>query len=206
MRKLVAFTVLSLLTSSAIAAKLDEGKVDPAWFGNPDLTFKTTDTVDYLWVKPGFSLVGKTIQVVPWQDPVFLGKKRDAKDAAKAVDLTDRMPGLLRGGLSVGLEGVAKVSRDAGDYRLEGRFVDVNAGSKGAKWMVGMGAGSAAATWDVKITDAATGELVVAIHHRSISGTVMSEIEDKIAKWIEKLGPDLRAGLASYASGKVATD
>jgi hypothetical protein len=206
MRRSMPLLALLLVPALALAGGLDGGKVDPGWFGNPDLTFKNTETVDYLWVKPGFSVEGKTIQVAPWQDPVFLGKKRDAKDSAKAVDLTDRMSGLLRGGLTVGLEGTAKVSREAGDYKLEGRVVDVNAGSKGAKWMVGFGAGSAAATWDIKITDAATGELLVAIHHRSISGTMMSEIEDKIAKWVEALGPDMKAGFASYGVGKPAKE
>lgn len=206
-RVLVALgsTVLLAAAGAHAAGRLDKGLLDPAWFGQ-DLEFRKAEDIDYLWVADGFSLQGKTLKIADWEDPEFLGKKRDAKDSARAYDVTASMPNWLRGGLGNALKGVAEVSRDKGDIVLTGRLVDCNAGSKAAKWLVGMGAGSAAATWDMKFVDAQSGQLLAAIHHRAISGTAMSEIDDKIIKWLdEALGPALRAGLAgTYASAEPA--
>lgn len=122
----------------------------------------------------------------PWEDPVILEKGRDGKDNAKATELTDSFPGMLRGALAGTFHGKAKVSRTEGDLTLLGRFVDANAGSKAAKWLIGFGAGSETATWDLKVIDTKTGELLLAIHHRAISGTAMSNIQDKLVKWADK--------------------
>jgi hypothetical protein len=106
--------------------KLDDGLLDPAWFG-PAVEFRKTDVADYLWVKPGFTVKGKTVHVQTWTDPVLLDKKRDAKDSAMASKLTEEMPGLIRGSLSSSLADVSKVSRETGDLAMTGRFVDCNA-------------------------------------------------------------------------------
>jgi len=203
---LVIGTAVSAAAADEGSRALDEGKLDPAWFGVPGIEFHKTDAIDYLWVKPGFQLAGRKIQIEDWADPHFLGKKRDAKDSAKAVELSEKFPGLVRGALMSALEGVAEVSRKGGDLALTGRIVDCNAGSKAAKWLVGMGAGSASATWDMKLVDKASGEVVLALHHRAVSGTSMSEIDDKVIQWLEKFGAVLKgdAGKA-YAAGKKAT-
>lgn len=169
------------------APRLDEGLLDPAWFGEA-VTFAKGDDVDFFWVKPGLDLSGRTLWMKPWEDPAMLRKGRDGKDNAKATALTDSFPGMLRGALSGALNGKAKVSRSEGDVVLLGRFVDANAGSKAAKWLIGLGAGSETATWDLKLVDAKTGELLVALHHRAISGTAMSSIDDKLVKWADKFG------------------
>ena len=201
-----ALFLLGLVAAAALCAagKLDEGLLDPAWFGQ-DIEFHTSPQLDYFWVKPGFSLQGKTIQIADWPDPVFLGAKGDVdnKDSARAFELSGSMANWIRGTLSNALSGYAQASKDDGDYVLSGRFVDVNAGNKVAKWMVGFGAGSATATWDMKLVDKKTGELVAAIHHRSVSGTHMSDIDDKILKWLnEDFGPAIRQSFSSYASAK----
>ncbi len=198
--------ILLLGTGSAFAARrLDKGLLDPSWFGQ-SLEFHHVEGIDYLWVADGFSLAGKTLEIADWEKPEFLGKKRDAKDSARAYALTTSMPDWLQGALANALGDSTEVSRDKGDVVLSGRIVDCNAGSKAAKWLVGFGAGSAAATWDMKFVDASSGKLLAAIHHRAISGTTMSNIDDKVLKWLdENLGPDLRTGLASvYAAGKPA--
>lgn len=207
-RRTIGGTALLLgaaLLAVAAEGTLDEGLLDPVWFGE-GVAFRTTGDIDYLWVKEGFSPDGKTLWLAPWEEPQMRGKKRDAEDSAVAFDLTERMPNLLRGALASSLGQRVKLSREAGDLKVWGRFVDVNAGSKAAKWMIGMGAGSASATWDLKVTDAATGELLVAVHHRAISGTNMSEIDDKIIQWLdEDFGKALQAGLGTlYAKGKPA--
>jgi len=198
--------VLAAAAMAGGAGKLDKGLLDPSWFGQ-DLEFRNSDQLDYFWVKPGFSLQGKTVQVEDWPDPVFLGPKEDvdSKDSARAFQLSGSMAGWLRGSLSNALRDYAEVSKNEGDYVLLGRFVDVNAGNRMAKFMVGLGAGAATATWDMKLVDKKTGELVAAIHHRAVSGTYMSDIDDKILKWMDRdLGPALRQNLASYGTSKAA--
>lgn len=163
----------------------DDGLLDPSWFGEA-VAFTKGDDVDYFWIKPGLDLTGRTLHMKPWEDPAMLRKGRDGKDNAKATELTDSFPGMLRGALTGAFNGRAKVSRTEGDLTLIGRFVDANAGSKAAKWLIGLGAGSETATWDLKVVDPKTGELLLAVHHRAISGTTMSTIQDKLVKWADK--------------------
>jgi uncharacterized protein DUF4410 len=202
-----SFLFLCLLAGTAVAGaagNLDNGLLDPTWFGQ-DLEFRSSPQLDYFWVKPGLTLQDKTVQVEDWPDPVFLGPKGDidSKDSARAFQLSESMPGWLRGSLSNALRDYAEVSKSEGDYILSGRFVDVNAGNRVAKFMVGLGAGSATATWDMKLVDKQTGELVAAIHHRSVSGTYMSDIDDKILKWMDRdFGPALRQSFSAYATAK----
>lgn len=207
LRTAVRVLTLALAVAGAAAVpsraeKLDDGRLDPSWFGSIG-ELRKSEEIDYLWVDPGFSVAGHTIRVAPWEDPTFLGEKRDSKDHAKAEELTERMPSLLKGSLGATL-GDGRVSKEKGDLVLSGRFVDVSAGSKAAKWLVGMGAGSAFATFDIKITQG--GKTVAAIHHRVISGTVMSEVEDKIVKWLDEFGKELEGNLAVYAKAKKAKD
>ncbi|HJW42942.1 MAG TPA: DUF4410 domain-containing protein [Geothrix sp.] len=166
-------------------ALLDDGLLDPSWFGE-GVSFTRGDDVDFFWIKPGLDLTGRVLWMKPWDDPAMLRKGRDGKDNAKATELTDSFPGMLRGALTGAFNGKAKVSRTEGDLALTGRFVDANAGSKAAKWLVGLGAGSETATWDLKVMDPKTGELLLAVHHRAISGTAMSTIQDKLVKWSDK--------------------
>jgi hypothetical protein len=167
------------------APLLDDGLLDPAWFGD-GITFTKGDDVDFFWIKPGLDLTGRVLFMKPWEDPAMLRKGRDGKDNARATEITDSFPGMLRGALTGAFNGKAKVSRTDGDLVLVGRFDDANAGSKAAKWLIGLGAGSETATWDLKVLDPKTGEVLLAVHHRAISGTAMSNIQDKLVKWADK--------------------
>jgi hypothetical protein len=166
---------------------LDEGLLDPNWFGT-EITFAKNDEVDFYWIKPGLDLTGRGLLMKPWEDPTMLRKDRDGKDNAKATTLTDTIPATLRGAISGALNGKVKVSRTEGDLEVVGRVVDCNAGSKAAKFLVGMGAGQENVTFDIKIVDPKTKELLAAFHHRTISGTYLSSIESKLVKWADKFG------------------
>jgi len=179
-------------TETAPQKLLDDGLLDPSWFGT-NITFTKGSDIDYYWMKPGFNLNDRIVYMKQWEDPTMLKKGRDGKDNAKATELTDSFPGMLRGAITGALSGKAKASRSEGDIVLTGRFVDANAGSKAAKWLIGLGAGSETATWDLKFMDVKTGELLLAIHHRSISGTAMSSINDKLVKWADKFASFLAA-------------
>jgi hypothetical protein len=200
---LMAICLAGAFAQAGEAKKLDKGLLDSSWFG-PQVEFRATEDIDYIWVKEGFTVKGKKLKIDAWSDPDLLNKDRDAKDSAKASELTELMPSRLRGALAATLSGVAETSKEDGDLVVTGRFVDCNAGSKAAKFLVGMGAGAATATFDIKIVDKASGDLVAAVHHRVISGTSMSEIDDKLAKWLEHFGNEMKSDLSIAASGKVA--
>jgi hypothetical protein len=66
-----------------------------------------------------------------------------------------------------------------------------------------MGKSNPQATWDLKITDAATGELLAAVHHRRLIS--ISTVEERINMWLEEFGVALRDDLAIAASGEPAS-
>ena len=173
--------------AAAPLPKLDAGLLDPAWFGGA-VSFTKSEEVDFFWVKPNTAFSGHTIWMKLWEDPALLQKGRDGKDNAKATVLTDSISATLRGALAGAFNGKTKFSRTEGDLELIGRVVDCNAGSTAAKWLVGFGAGQENVTFDLKILDANTKELLVAVHHRTISGTYLSNIDSKLVKWAEKFG------------------
>ncbi len=204
-----ALAVLSLTPASA-GQKLDEGKLDTAWFGD-DREFRKADEIDYLWVKPGFSLSGKKVQFAEWDEPQFMGEKageRDAKDKRLANNLTGDMPEIFAEAFRNGLAGTVTVVKSGGNVKVVGRIVDCTEGSAAAKFWVGMGAGSGSTTFDMKFLDAKSGELVAAIHHRVVSGSNLSTTDSKFIKWVDEFAERLaKKGLeALYNSGKRAKD
>jgi hypothetical protein len=205
----VALATLSLSPASA-GRLLDEGKLDTAWFGD-DREFRKADEIDYLWVKPGFSLSGKKVQFAKWSEPQFMGEKageRDAKDKRLAGNLTGDMPEIFAEAFRNGLAGTVTVVESGGNVKVVGRIVDCTEGSAAAKFWVGMGAGSGSTTFDMKFLDAKSGELVAAIHHRVVSGSSLSTTDSKFVKWVAEFAERLaKKGLeALYNSGKRAKD
>lgn len=172
---------------------LDDGLLQTSWFG-PGLTFQKAegDAVDFFWIKPGLDLTGKSLEFGAWEDPVQLKAGRDKKDKERAEKLTDSFPGLLMRGLEPAFGTKIKAVKRGGDYLLIGRIVDANAKSTAARFFAPAAIGAAeTATWDFKILDGKTQELVAAFHHRVVSATVMSTIDSKIGKWMKEFGPFL---------------
>lgn len=205
----VGLTVVSLAPAAA-GRQLDEGKLETSWFGD-DREFRKADEIDYLWVKPGFSLSGKKIHFAPWMEPQLLGEKagdRDAKDKRLANNLTGDMPEIFAEAFRNGLAGTVTVVKSGGDVKVVGRIVDCTEGSAAAKFWVGMGAGSGNTTFDMKFIDVKSGELVAAIHHRVVSGSNLSTTDSKFIKWVDEFAERLsKKGLeALYNSGKKAKD
>ncbi|MEO8196081.1 MAG: hypothetical protein ABI689_05120 [Thermoanaerobaculia bacterium] len=204
--------VLSLipLFPASAGRLLDEGKLDPAWFGS-DLEFRKTDEIDYLWVKPGFVLNGKKLQFAAWEEPQFKGEKaadRDSKDKRLANDLTGGMPEIWSEAFQNGLEGTVTVVKTGGNLKAIGRIVDCSGGSAAAKFWVGMGAGSGNTTFDLKFVDVQSGELVAALHHRVVSGSSLSTTDSKLIKWVDEFAEELAKKSLDqlYNSGKKAKD
>ena len=185
---------------------LDEGKLDPSWFGG-DREFREADEIDYLWVKPGFTLNGTKIQFAKWEEPQFMGEKageRDTKDKRMANDLTANMPEIFSEAFQNGLPGTVTVVKSGGNLKVVGRIVDCSGGSAAAKFWVGMGAGSGNTTFDLKFVDAKSGEMVAALHHRVVSGSSLSTTDSKFVKWVDEFAEQLaKKGLDKlYNSGK----
>ncbi len=191
----MALTLAASATAAVDPKRLDDGRLDPAWFGS-GVEFRTTSVIDYVWVRPGFSLKGKRLRIEAWPEPVFVARERRPRDAARAYELAEQMPLRLRTVLRHSLQGFAEVTTEGGDLVLSGRLVDYVA--KGT-----MGKSSPQATWDIKITDAASGELLAAVHHRKLIS--LSTVEERIDMWMEKFGEALRDDLAIAASGEPAT-
>ncbi len=206
-------TLLLAGTAPALAKKksgpptgmLDDGRLDPSYFGGPK-AFRETDEVDYFWAAPGFAAEGKSFHFVDWPEPKLIGKDaedRDANDLRLAREMNGEMARLFKETLGPELRGPLATSLDSGDIRVEGRIVDCSTGSVAAKALVGWGAGSGNVTIDLKFIDKKSGEVVAALHQRVVSGTNWSTSDSKFVRWVGKFAKELQkrgfAGL--YDSG-----
>ncbi len=208
---LAAFGVALLPLAPASGRSLDEGKLESTWFDGEISEFREVDEIDYLWVRPGFTLAGKKVHFADWEAPQFLGEKageRDTKDKRLANDLTGNMPEIWSEAFRNGLAGSVTVVPSGGDVRVVGRIVDCSGGSTAAKFWVGMGAGSGNTTFDLKFVDAKSGELLAALHHRVVSGSNLSTTDSKFVKWVDEFAEALsKRNLDKlYASGKRAKE
>ncbi|HET9225892.1 MAG TPA: hypothetical protein VFR31_04455 [Thermoanaerobaculia bacterium] len=200
MKRAAVISLLALLVPALAlpqpAGRMDSDLLDPQWF-EVEGEWRHTAPVDFLWVKPGFSLQGRTIRLDPWPEPVLLGKERDKRDSSLVIRLSDSMPRRLERSLGSALAGYAEVSRETGDIVLTGRFVDGNAGPRAPRWAAAGAANIANATWDVKLVDADSGETLAALHHRVFSGVVSHDLDERLDEWVRKeLAPALRDDLA----------
>jgi hypothetical protein len=208
----LATALASVVLPTPLAA-LDEGRLEPSWFG-PDsapLEFREAEEIDYLWVRPGFSLDGRKVRFAPWSEPVFLGEaagKRDAKDQRLATQITSTVHEVFADAFRAAWSGRISIVDSGEEIRAEGRVVDCSTGATAAKVLVGFGAGAGNTTFDWKLVDAKTGELLLAIHHRSVSGTSWSTTDSKLANWVEEMAEEAAdSGFEKlYAKGKRARE
>ena len=164
--------------TTAGVGTLDDGRLDPAWFGD-GLEFCHADESDYLWVKPGFSIEGHKVRFVPFGEVQFLGAaagKRTEKDRKAAQRKNSGMHEILAAKFGAAFGKRLSIVSEGEDLRVEGRIVDCGyigfqVGMTGFKKYYGV-------TVDIKFTDAATGELLVGIHNRSISDDLSDWVED----------------------------
>lgn len=190
----LALPLALAFAAAPLAAKVfDEGRFDPAWVGGgPE--FREAEEVDYLWVQPGFSFDGQKVEFAPWEEAVWLGEKsdeRDAKDKRLANDLTRNMPEIFAEAFRNALGAKVGVVDSGATLRAVGRIVDCSTGSAAAKFWVGMGAGSGSTTFDLKFVDAKSGQVVVALHHRVVSGTTLSTTDSKLVQWVDEFAEEI---------------
>ena len=184
---------LLLIAPALLGAQtLDGGLLDPAWFGSA-AHFKAIPRQGFEWVRPGLVLQGRTLRIQPWDSPAWLGRAREGRDRAFVGDQKAALLDGLADGLQKGLAGIARVSRTEGDVLVEGRVVDAAGESPDAQF-----SGVASLTFDLKLVDAVSGELLAAFHH-TLVGEGEREAMGRYGPWCA----DLARRLA--AAGGVAT-
>lgn len=193
-------------TAAPATGTLDDGRLVVSWFGD-GLVFKESDEIDYLWVKEGFEIDGHTFHFAAWPEPELL-TDRDENDHRLARQMNSDMARLFHDVTARHWDGRAKSSMEDGDVLVEGRIVDCSTGSTAAKVLVGWGAGAGNTTIDLRFKDAASGELLAAMHHRVVSGTTWSTTDSKFVNWAEKLAKEVASkGLGPlYDRGKMVRD
>ena len=150
-----------------LAQTLDEGLLDPKWFSPDPLEFRESGKLDYLWVRPGFTLEGRTVQFVPWTAP-HLPAARDQKDRETARKLNQGFQPRVVEEFKQTLAGKATVVPADGELRVIGRIVDCNAGNPFAYVWPNY-------TFEMKLVDSAD-VLQVAIHTRFVGKGTKSNI------------------------------
>lgn len=166
---------LSILLSAQVE-RLDHGRMDPAWFG-PGRTFERSTRVYFLWIRPGLALQGRSLRVGPWESAAWIVKPRAELDQAYLRRLEPILIPALAAGLQAELREVLPVSTEGGDVILTGRVTDCLAGGVG-----GMFGGLGGIYFDLKLTDASNGELLVAAHH-FIEGATAESVQARYEAW-----------------------
>lgn len=172
---LLLFGFLPMLLS-AQADRLDHGRMDPAWFG-PGMIFERSTRVYFLWIRPGLALQGRSLQVRSWEAPGWIVKPRSEKDQVYLQRLEPILVPALVAGLQAELREALPVSMDAGDVILTGRVTDCLASGVGA-----MFGGLGGIYFDLKLTDAQTGDLLVGVHH-FIEGATAESVQARYEAW-----------------------
>ena len=173
---LAALCGVLAVSLSAQTARLDHGRLDPAWFGSA-LTFESSIRVYFLWVRPGLSLKGRSLKLAAWEPAAWLVKPRPDKDQAFLRRLDPTLVPALQEALSSELRGALPVSLESGDVILTGRVTDCLAGGVG-----GMFGGVAGIYFDLKLVDAQSGDLLIGAHH-FIEGETAESIQTRYQNW-----------------------
>lgn len=176
--------------SEASKPNLDDGLLDPAWFSSETLEFRQSGKIDFLWVREGFAFDGRTLQFVPWDEPVLLPERDDKDRKAASKFQKDFSPRLILE-LTERLSGKATVVADDPDLRAYGRIVDCNAGNAFAFVWPHF-------TFDMKFVDR-EGNLQAAVHTRFVG----KALKINYGTWAGWVAEPFGKGIAeAWRSGK----
>ncbi|MCM2249012.1 MAG: hypothetical protein NDI58_00300 [Geothrix sp.] len=185
-----------LATPAVLAAQaplLDEGRLDLAWFGS-SASLQPSKALGFQWLKPGLNLGGRTIRLRPWEAPAWLLGKRATKDQLLVGRLERTLLPGLEAGLRRGLKGALPVSPSEGDVFLVGRIVDAVGEAEDALF-----SGAASLTFDLKLVDGDSGELLAAFHD-TLQGLNADLVSSQYARWCEELGRHIATAAAPPAT------
>jgi hypothetical protein len=189
MRPSAAFILLAPTLLAAQPPTLDEGRLDPAWFG-PEAVFQPSKALGFQWLKPGLDLRQRTLQLRAWEPAAWLLGQRARKDQLFLQQVEAYLPRELEGGLRRGLRGALPLSPTEGDLLVSARIVD--AVGPGDDYMA---MGRTSLSLDVKVVDRGTGALLAAFHE-TLQGSSAEAVAGQYGRWCEALGRHLAASAA----------
>lgn len=197
MRRFTAWLLLVPALLFGQSAPLDDGRLDPAWFA-PAAVLQPSKTLGFQWLKPGLDLRGRTLRVNVWEPPAWLLGRRTTKDQLFLGRLERTLVPELAKGLQRGLKGAIPVSLADGDVILVGRVVDAVGEADDALF-----SGAASLSFDLKLVDGDTGELLGAFHD-TLKGLNADILSSQYASWCENLGRVLAPVSAPTTTAKPA--
>jgi len=186
MRRSAALLMFAPAILAGQSASLDEGRLDPSWFG-AGAVFQPSKDLGYRWLKPGLDLHHRTLRLKPWEPAAWLLGKRAAKDQVFLSRVEHNLEPSLASGIRRGLKGTLPVSPTLGDVVLIGRVVDAVGGSDDY-----LSSGSVFLSFDIKLVDGDTGELLGAFHD-TLKGPNPESIPLQFGRWSDALGQQLAA-------------
>jgi hypothetical protein len=166
--------------------------LDSAWFG-PGVVFQQSKALGFQWLKPGLDLRKRTLCVKAWDPAAWPMGKRDTKDQVLYARVEGQLQSNLTSGIKKGLKGTVPISTTAGDVAVISRMVDA-VGEAGDYLSVG----GVILSFDVKLVDGDTGELLGAFHD-TLKGANADTIPLQLGHWAESLGQVLRTAVAAPA-------
>jgi hypothetical protein len=175
---------LFLLVPAWLAAQspnLDEGRLDPAWFG-PGAVFQSSKALGFQWLKPDLDLHQRTLRLQAWEPAAWLLGRRTRKDQLFLQQAETYLSRDLERGLRRGLKGTLPLSSAEGDLLVSARVVD--AVGLGDDYMA---MGTASLSIDVKVADQGTGALLAAFHE-TLQGGSTEAVAGQYGRWCEALG------------------
>lgn len=176
----------ALLAAQAVDSegRMDEGRLDPAWFG-PAATLRTSRALGFQWLKPGLDLRTRSLRLKAWEAPAWGPGKRALKDQTFLQRVEAALPPALDRGLQRGLKGALPVSAAGGDVQVVARVADAVGQSDDY-----MAMGSVTLSFDIKLVDGDTGDLLAAFHD-TLQGSNAEAITFLFGRWCEDLGKAL---------------
>jgi len=175
--------ILLLLTPALLfsqVANLDEGRLDPTWFGGP-ATFQPSKDLGFQWLKPGLDLTKRSLQLRTWEPTAWLLGRREVKDQLLVLRMEPILMKELERRLRRGVKAALPVSMTQGDVFIQGRVVDAVGEADDGR------ISRSSFSFDLKLVDADSGELLAAFH-TTIEGPGQDSIAAQYGQWCEDLG------------------
>jgi hypothetical protein len=198
MRRSAVLCLLAPAMLAAQTAKLDDGRLEPSWFG-AEVVLQPSKTLGFQWLKPGLTLHQRSLQLKAWEPAVWLRGRRMGKDQAFLQRAESYLATDLERGLRRGLKGSLPLSSTAGDVLVIARVVDA----------VGIGdnymdMGQLSLSFDLKLVEAGTGILLAAFHD-TLRGPSPEAIAERYSRWCEDLGRLLAASALPPVAAQVVS-
>jgi len=159
----------------------DQGRLEPAWFGAA-AAFQPSKALGFQWLKPGLDLSRRTLRLKAWEPAAWLLGPRAPKDQALLTRVERSLDANLTAGLRRGLKDAVALSPTHGDVVVLGRVVDAIGDSDDY-----MSAGQVALSFDLKLVDGDTGELLGAFHD-TLTGKQGDGLPLQFREWSVDLG------------------